>query len=58
MQLANFKQPDNEEKIDHFYGATIITETGEEVPITEDMLQESFDSLIEAWEQAHRKQQG
>ena len=35
-----------------FYGASIVTASGEEIPITEKMLQQSFRKLIEAWERA------
>ena len=57
MHLANIKQPGSEETKDVFCGASIITETGEEIPITEQMLQQSFELLIEAWELDRRKKQ-
>jgi len=35
-----------------FHGASIISETGEEIPITEKMLDQCFRRLINAWEQS------
>ena len=35
-----------------FHGASIVTEAGKEIPITEQMLERSFNELIEAWEKA------
>ena len=39
----------------NFYGASIITSTGEEIPITEKMLQQSFRKLIDAWERTRAR---
>ena len=38
-----------------FYGASLITSSGEEVPITEQMLQQAFDTLISTWERAQKR---
>lgn len=38
-----------------FYGASIVTASGKEIPITEKMLQQSFQVLIDAWEKARSK---
>ncbi|WP_455200863.1 PA1571 family protein [Kaarinaea lacus] len=40
-----------------FYGASIITESGAEIPITEKMLQLCFKALIDAWEQSRLDRQ-
>lgn len=55
MKQADFKQPNknNFETETDFHGASIVTASGEEVPITEKMLQRSFALLIEAWEKSH-----
>lgn len=58
MRLANLEQLQEENtdsETDGFYGASIVTDSGEEIPITEKMLQRSFSSLIEAWEKAREK---
>ena len=39
------------------HGASIINESGAEIPITEKMLQKCFKALIEAWEQSRSDQQ-
>ena len=36
-----------------FHGASIITSTGKEIPITEQMLERTFNVLIDAWEKTH-----
>jgi hypothetical protein len=38
-----------------FHGACIITDTGEEIPITEQMLQNAFNDLIELWEKSRQQ---
>jgi len=38
-----------------FHGASIVTGSGKEIPITEQMLQRSFEQLIEAWDRSHNK---
>lgn len=43
----NLSQPD-------FHGASIVTDSGTEIPITEQMLQKTFKALIDAWEQSRR----
>ncbi|MEJ2179569.1 MAG: hypothetical protein P8Y28_03830 [Gammaproteobacteria bacterium] len=43
----NPSQPD-------FHGASIVTESGAEIPITEQMLQQSFKALIDAWEKSRQ----
>ena len=40
-----------------FHGASIITESGKEIPITEEMLQKAFADLIKLWEQSRQHQQ-
>ncbi len=35
-----------------FHGASLVTAAGKEIPITEQMLEKSFNMLIEAWESA------
>ncbi|MGD8569657.1 MAG: hypothetical protein PVJ39_16350 [Gammaproteobacteria bacterium] len=35
---------------DHFNGAAIIDRFGNEIPITEQMVQQAFRTLIDAWE--------
>jgi len=37
-----------------FHGASIITDSGAEIPITEQMLQKTFKALIDAWEQSRQ----
>ena len=39
----------------NFYGAAVITASGQEIPITEKMLQSSFEVLIDAWEKTRIK---
>ena len=55
MEQANREQSTlgsiNEET--DFHGASLVTSTGKEIPITEKMLEQSFSVLIEAWEKAH-----
>jgi hypothetical protein len=41
----------------NFHGACIITESGKEIPITEQMLQKAFADLIKLWEQSRQHQQ-
>ncbi|WP_455196322.1 PA1571 family protein [Kaarinaea lacus] len=41
----------------NFHGACIITESGKEIPITEQMLQKAFADLIKPWEQSRQHQQ-
>ena len=41
----------------NFHGASIITDSGAEIPITEQMLQNCFKALIDAWEQSRPDQQ-
>ena len=54
MKLADFYQPNNNKNLDvDFHGASIVTASGKEIPITEQMLQHSFSLLIEAWEKAN-----
>ena len=57
MKLANLDQHNNNsiESETNFYGASIVTATGKEIPITEQMLQSSFQVLIDAWEKARVK---
>ena len=43
----NFSQPD-------FHGASIVTDSGAEIPITEQMLQQTFKALIDAWERSRK----
>jgi hypothetical protein len=43
----NLSQPD-------FHGASIVTDSGAEIPITEQMLQNTFKALIDAWEQSQQ----
>lgn len=52
MKQADFKQSNNNntETETDFRGASIVTASGKEIPITEKMLQHSFAELIEAWE--------
>ena len=38
----------------NFHGACIVTESGQEIPITEQMLQKAFNELINVWEKARR----
>jgi hypothetical protein len=40
----------------NFHGASLVTETGKEIPITEQMLQKTFNALIDAWEKSRRIQ--
>ena len=56
MKQANRDQStrsSNEQSVD-FHGASIVTTTGKEIPITEQMLESSFNTLIEAWEKSRR----
>lgn len=39
----------------NFNGASVITASGQEIPITEQMLQNSFNLLIDAWENSRKK---
>jgi hypothetical protein len=43
----NISQPD-------FHGASIVTDSGTEIPITEQMLQKTFKALIDAWEKSRQ----
>ena len=45
--------PVNNPNVD-FHGASIVTESGKEIPITEQMLQKTFIALINAWEKSRR----
>ena len=56
MKLAGANQNNNDIEVD-FHGASIVTASGKEIPITEQMLQRSFDTLIEAWERARPRKQ-
>jgi len=38
----------------NFHGACIVTESGEEIPITEQMLQKAFNDLISAWQKSRQ----
>ena len=38
----------------NFHGASIVTDSGAEIPITEQMLQQTFKALIDAWEQSRQ----
>ncbi|WP_455208133.1 PA1571 family protein [Kaarinaea lacus] len=49
LSPQNFSQP-------NFHGASIVTESGKEIPITEQMLQKTFKALINAWEQSRQDQ--
>jgi hypothetical protein len=40
-----------------FHGASLVTESGKEIPITEQMLQKTFNALIDAWEKSRRMRQ-
>jgi hypothetical protein len=54
MKQADFKQSNNNTETEtDFHGASIVTASGEEIPITEKMLQQSFAILIKAWEKSH-----
>ena len=56
MKPANLEQYNGrkiEESVD-FHGASIVTTTGKEIPITEQMLEHSFKVLIDAWEKTRR----
>lgn len=54
MKLADLYEPNNNNNLDvDFHGASIVTTSGKEIPITEQMLQHSFSLLIEAWEKAN-----
>lgn len=58
MKQANLEHQHEDlttQEPDYFYGASIVTESGEEIPITEQMLQRSFSELIDAWEQAREQ---
>lgn len=57
MKLAHLEQTKNNDKkiVTDFHGGSIVTATGEEIPITEKMLQHSFATLIEAWEQTNQQ---
>jgi len=37
-----------------FHGASVINEAGEEIPITETMVQRACKSFIKQWELAHK----
>ena len=50
MKLAGANQNNNDNIEVDFHGASIVTASGKEIPITEQMLQRSFNALIEAWE--------
>ena len=54
MERPSLKKTNNNDLAlePNFYGASIITSSGEEIPITEKMLQQSFHKLITAWERA------
>ncbi|MCI0504878.1 MAG: hypothetical protein L0Z73_02090 [Gammaproteobacteria bacterium] len=41
----------------NFHGASLVTESGKEILITEQMLQQTFNALIDAWEKSRRMQQ-
>jgi len=57
-QLKTTKKPATENRSrSDFHGASIISDSGTEIPITEQMLQETFKVLIDAWEQSRREQQ-
>ena len=36
------------------HGASLVTESGQEIPITEAMIQKSLATFIDAWEQDHQ----
>ena len=57
MERPSLKKSNNNDPAlePNFYGASIITSSGEEIPITEKMLQQSFRQLIEAWERARTR---
>jgi len=60
MELADLNQSNNNNlnNIDtDFHGASIVTTSGQEIPITEQMLQRSFNLLIDAWEKARLRKQ-
>ena len=42
------RKMDLEDDLSHFNGATIIDENGNEVPITEEMVQQACNDLLEA----------
>jgi len=53
MKLANFEEFMRHRvapEID-FHGGSLVLASGEEIPITEQMLQRTFIQLIEAWDQ-------
>ena len=54
-QNANVNYINRQNQQIDFHGASIISDSGEEIPITENMLQQSFQDLISAWEEAHKK---
>jgi len=43
----------NKSPLVDFHGATVINEAGEEIPITEQMIQYACRQLIHQWEQFH-----
>ena len=58
MEQANHEHPAHS-SVDlgaDFHGASLVTTAGKEIPITEQMLEKSFNTLIEAWEKAHSPQ--
>ena len=59
MKQPTTNRNSTDEKNTHrdFHGASIIANSGTEIPITEEMLQESFKVLIDAWEQSRKKMQ-
>ena len=54
-QAASNIDHDSQTLAINFHGASIIDESGREIPITEQMLQQAFRELIRAWEQGRRK---
>ena len=54
-QNANVNYINRQNQQIDFHGASIISDSGEEIPITENMLQQAFQDLISAWEEAHKK---
>lgn len=59
MKRKTYPQKPATENLAHvdFHGACIVTESGNEIPITEQMLQKAFDDLIKQWEQSRSQQQ-
>jgi len=54
MMQSQTNRNDNESSFIDFHGATVINTAGEEIPITEQMVQQACRQLIQLWEQFYQ----